>query len=173
MSEIPPPVPPATPPEFPGPGASPPPPPPGPPAMDYQSQYGLQVDRDVEHLKVLSICWYVAAGLAVLMGCFPLLYVGLGIAFITNEGAFAGGGGPPPPPAMGWMFIVMGGCASMLGWLGVILGVITARSLPQRRRLVLCYVAAALACLWIPVGTVLGIFTFIVLARPSIKASFT
>jgi hypothetical protein len=43
----------------------------------------------------------------------------------------------------------------------------------RRRRLMLCYVTAALACLQMPFGTCLGIFTFIVLGRPSVKASFT
>jgi hypothetical protein len=145
--------------------------------MEYDSPRNHLVDRDVEHLKILSICWYVGSGLAVLMGCIPLIYVGMGIAIIANPHGFAGGGQPPPPPemmrAMGWMFTVMGGCVSLVAWAGAILGVIAGRSLPQRRRLVLCYVAAALACLQIPVGTVLGIFTFIVLSRASVKASFT
>jgi hypothetical protein len=143
------------------------------PMMDYEPVRGLQVERDAEHLKILSICWYVASGLAVLMGCFPLVYVALGIAMVVNPQGLAGGGQPPPPPAVGWMFAIMGGCVSLVAWTGAILGVFAGRSLAQRKRLVLCYVAAALVCLQIPIGTVLGIFTFIVLARPSVKACFT
>jgi hypothetical protein len=148
-------------------------PPPAPAPMDYESQRYQLVDRDEEHLRILSICWYVGSGLAVLMGCVPLIYVAIGIALIANPGNFGGGGGPPPPPpVVGWMFAIGGGCVSLLAWVGAVLGVVTGRSLPQRKRLVLCYVAAALACLQIPVGTVLGIFTFVVLARPRVRASF-
>ena len=141
--------------------------------VDYQSMYGAPVDRDAEHLKILAICWYVASGLAVFAGCFPLIYVGLGISFIMNPNGFGGGGAGPAAETMGWMFAVGGGCASLVGWVAVILGFLTARSLSKRRRIMLCYVTAGLACLYIPFGTVLGIFTFLVLARPSVRARFT
>ena len=37
----------------------------------------------------------------------------------------------------------------------------------------ICIVMAALACLSMPFGTVLGVFTIIVLARPSVQALFS
>jgi hypothetical protein len=144
---------------------------PPPPPMDYETPHNLMVDRDTEHLRILSICWYVASGLALLIGCIPLIYVILGVLFITNPAGFAGGG-PPPPVTVGWFMAIFGGAATLLFWVGAILGFFAAWSLPQRRRLALCYTAAALACLQIPIGTVLGVFTFIVLTRRSIKTSF-
>jgi len=141
--------------------------------MDYQSQFGMQVDRDVEHLKILSICWYVASGMGAFFGCVPIIHVTMGLMLILRPGGFGGGGGGGPPPAiLGWMFLIMGSVLMLMMWTGAILAFITARSLPQRRRIIFCYVAAGLVCLQIPVGTVLGIFTFIVLSRPNVRASF-
>jgi hypothetical protein len=35
-----------------------------------------------------------------------------------------------------------------------------------------CFVVAAIECIFMPFGTVLGVFTIIVLSRPSVKALF-
>jgi hypothetical protein len=47
-----------------------------------------------------------------------------------------------------------------------------ARDLMRHRRRTFCYVVAATHCINIPVGVLLGIFTFIVLSRPEAKALF-
>lgn len=147
------------------------PPPAGTPAPhELQYENALFVDRDTEHLRILSICWYVMSGLAVLMGCFPIFHVSFGLFMIFSPKSF--GPGTPPPPFMGWMFFLMGSAFMLAGWSVAILGFFTARSLPRRRRITICYVGAALACLWVPLGTLLGVFTFIVLSRPNVKASF-
>jgi hypothetical protein len=143
-----------------------------PPLVNYQGI--ATVDRDAEHIRILSICWYIASGMAALFGCLPILYVVLGLMVIIAPGAFAGGrgAGPPPPAFMGWMFVVMGGIFLLFLWGSAVIGFLTARALPKRKALMVCYVASALACMQIPVGTVLGIFTIIVLSRPGVRASF-
>jgi hypothetical protein len=164
MSELPPPLP-----QDPSPGAATPPPLPSDPDINYQSS--LLVDRDTEHLKILSVCWYVVSGLSVLFGCFPLLYVGMGVMMMTTPRAFAGGA-PPPPPAIGLFFALFGGFFSLMIWVGAVLAFLTGRALTNRNRLILCYVTAGLACLQIPIGTILGIFTFVILARPTVRSKF-
>lgn len=144
---------------------------PPPPPVDYERTRGQMVDRDEEHLRILSICWYVLSGLAALMGCVPIIHVTLGLVLLLNPGMFHGPGGPPPT-FMGWLFLLMGSALMVFGWTMAALSFLTARSLRQRRWRVLCLVTAGLSCLQIPVGATLGVFTFIVLSRPSIKASF-
>jgi hypothetical protein len=46
------------------------------------------------------------------------------------------------------------------------------RSIDLRKRHTLCLIVAGAACLFQPIGLVLGIFTFIVLLRPSVQAAF-
>ena len=53
-----------------------------------------------------------------------------------------------------------------------ILMIVAGRSLQKRKRYRLCMIVAGLSCLMIPVGTILGVFTLIVLQRPAIAAAF-
>ena len=46
------------------------------------------------------------------------------------------------------------------------------RCLSQQRRYLLCMIVAGLACLFTPIGTILGVFTLVVLLRPQVKAAF-
>jgi hypothetical protein len=138
------------------------------------------VNRDTEHLKLLSIFWYVIAGLNAVGGCFSTIYIVMGAVFLaappemTSPTTRPGQAAQPdvPPEVMGGMFLGIGGCL-MIFLLGLaILAFMTARSLGQRRRRTFCMVMAGITCLSVPIGTVLGVFTLMVLARPSVAALF-
>ena len=58
------------------------------------------------------------------------------------------------------------------GWTAAVLLAWSGRCLAQRRRYIFCMVMAAIACLFVPLGTVLGVFTIVVLAKPEVKATF-
>jgi len=133
--------------------------------------YAPQSTQDQEHLRILSICWYVMAGLSALSSCPAVIYIGMGGVMVFSPRTF-GSGSPPLPAFMGWMFIGLGLATLLIGWGVAGLMAWAARSLVTRRRIVLIYVVAALACLSVPLGTVLGIFTFVVLARPNVRGSF-
>jgi len=49
---------------------------------------------------------------------------------------------------------------------------LAARFLAERRRHTFCVVVAAISCTFTPLGTVLGVFTLIVLFRPSVRVLF-
>ncbi len=140
-------------------------------------------DRDAEHLRILSVCWYVLAGIQGLMACFVLLYVLFGVGmmlFGAAAGTAAGNAARDPSGAVvGLPFMGMG---AMLGCFGLFLFLMagtlaflnfkTGQSLARRRNLTLIYVMAAVACMAVPMGTLLGVFTFIVLSRPGVRATF-
>jgi hypothetical protein len=73
---------------------------------------------------------------------------------------------------MGWLFVGLGAMAIILGWTFAGLLLYTARCLGTKRHYVFCMIVAVLSCLQIPLGTVLGVFTIVVLARPSVKELF-
>lgn len=50
--------------------------------------------------------------------------------------------------------------------------ILAGRALAQRRRYTFCLVIAGVACMFMPFGTVLGVFTIIVLLRDSVKELF-
>jgi hypothetical protein len=58
------------------------------------------------------------------------------------------------------------------GWTLAGLMVLAGRSLAARTRYTFCLVIGAVECLFMPVGTVLGVFTIIVLVRESVKGMF-
>ena len=65
------------------------------------------VNRDDEHLNLLSILHYVLGGITALFSCFPIIHVGLGVMMLLVPAK--SGGGNAPPQAIGWVFIVVGG----------------------------------------------------------------
>ena len=121
---------------------------------------------DLSHLKVLAICHYVAGGLVILFSSIGLIYVAIGLMF--TSGAMKGGPNPPPPQ-VGWIFVGMGSLFTCLGCLAGIANIISARFMQKRRRRLFSLVIAGIDCAWFPIGTVLGVFTFLVLLRTSVK----
>ena len=128
-------------------------------------------NQDLEHLQLLSIFHYVVGGMLALVSCIPLIHVGLGVLVVAAP-SFLGPGGQRPPPFIGLLFIVIGGAIILFGWTLAALVIYAGRCLARHRRHLYCLVVAALSCLFMPLGTVLGVFTIIVLLRPSVKEIF-
>jgi hypothetical protein len=71
------------------------------------------------------------------------------------------------------MLMAVGAGAVLVGWGFAACLVLAGRSLRDRRRYLFCLVMAGLMCvLCNPLGTILGVFTIIVLVRPSVKELF-
>lgn len=132
---------------------------------------GELIDRDVEHLRLLKIGYYIMAGITGFLTLFSLIYVGLGSLFASGVVPESPGSNGDSRLA-GFVFLGVGVFLFLLGALGVTVHFLTARGLRDRRRRVFCLVIAAISCLYIPWGTALGICTFIVLGRGSVKALF-
>ena len=126
--------------------------------------------QDLEHLKLLSIFHYVVAGLAALFACIPLLHLFFGIAMVTGWETL--GDSDPMTGFMGWFFIAFSSVFILSGWAFAVCLFLAGRYLSQQRRYTFCLVMAGLACMFMPFGTVLGVFTIIVLLRDSVKELF-
>jgi hypothetical protein len=128
------------------------------------------MNQDQEHLRLLSIFHYVVAGLGALIACIPLIHLTVGVLMVTGRLA---DGRNPPPPALGWILVGLGAAAVVAGWTFAALIARAGRCLARRTHYTYCLVMAALLCvLCSPFGAVLGVFTIIVLLRPSVKALF-
>lgn len=133
-----------------------------------------QQKEDLEHLKILSIFHYVVGGLAGLFSCFPIFHLAIGISMLSGN-MF---GEPMPPDAdfpstlFGLMFTIIPMVMILAGWAFAIAILIAGRYLSQHRRHTYCLVVAAISCMFMPFGTILGVFTIIVLSRPTVKALF-
>jgi hypothetical protein len=132
------------------------------------------MDRDTEQLNLLAIFHYVVAGLAALFSFFPLLYTALGVAFIfaARQGT-AKPGEELPPEFLGWIFAVLGSALFVIGIAMAICILITGRCLSRRRCYSFALVMACIECLFVPFGTILGVFAIVVFSRESVKALFS
>lgn len=126
------------------------------------------MDRNAEHLGLLSIFYYVLGGLTALISCAFIIYIIMGLVFLVGSQ----GNGGASPKALGALFVVAGFMAIIAGWIGAALMVYTGHCLKYRKHYIFCMVIAALCCISVPLGTILGIFTIIVLQRPEVKAIF-
>jgi hypothetical protein len=125
-------------------------------------------DQDQEHLRLLVIFHYVVAGMLALFSFFPLIYVGIGVMALVSPEAM-GGDAQPPPEWFGWLFIFLGAVFALFGWAMAVCAFISGRRMARRRGRMFSFVMAAILCLFMPFGTVLGLFTIIVLNRQSVR----
>lgn len=180
----------------------------------YAPNPDFQARQDGEHLRLLSIGYFIWAGLGALFGLFPIVHILMGLSFLNGQfplsptgsivvngkalpgfpsspvpNTFPGSSSSPapsafpgsptvsvspgaPPPLFGWMFVVMGTFAIIFMETLAFLSFVAGRCLAKRRGKTWIQVVAALSCLSVPFGTLLGVFTFIVLSRPSVASLF-
>jgi hypothetical protein len=128
------------------------------------------VDQDQEHLRLLSIIHYIYAGMTAFFGLFGALYLIIGFVLAVN---------PPPtttqgdPKMMGYVFTALGGLFFLLAAVVTTAEVLVARYLKRRQHSTFCMIVAGFNCLWVPIGTALGVCTILVLQRPAVKALFS
>jgi hypothetical protein len=130
-----------------------------------------QPTLDNEHLRLLSIFHYVVSGLAALFACISIIHLVIGLFFIFAPQKF-GQGSNQPPALIGWFFVGFASALILLGWTYAILVLIAGRFIARRKHYTFCFVMAAVECLFMPFGTVLGVFTILVLNRGSVKEMF-
>lgn len=77
-----------------------------------------------------------------------------------------------PPAFIGWLFIFVATFVITLGWIYAIVVILSGRFLAKRINYTFCFVVACVECIFFPLGTLLGVFTLIVLTRQSARAKF-
>ena len=133
---------------------------------------GIKVmKQDEEHLQLLSIFHYVVGGLAGLFALFPIIHLILGLVMIFASDKFADKG-EPPPAFIGWFFVIFASLFIIFGLIIATFILATGYFLSRRRHYLFCLVMGGVECLFMPFGTVLGVFTIIVLMREPVKQLF-
>jgi hypothetical protein len=129
------------------------------------------MDQDQQNLRLLSIFHYVVGGLIGLFACLPLVHLAFGIMIVS--GKLPHNQNQPGMDAMvGTLLIAIASFCILAGWSMAIAVLLAGYWLAARRRYTYCLIVAGIECLFMPFGTVLGIFTIIVLLRPTVKQLF-
>jgi peptidoglycan biosynthesis protein MviN/MurJ (putative lipid II flippase) len=132
----------------------------------------VQRIKDGEHLKLLSIFHFVVAGFAFLGMAFLILHYLL-MSFVMSPEFWKSQKNATPPPKeflqyFIYFYIFIG------AWLmaGGVLNVLSAFFLRQRKHRLFSLIVGGLNCLHIPLGTILGIFTILILSRDSVCQAY-
>ena len=137
-----------------------------------------QVNQDVEHLRLLSIFYYVASGLCLFPMLYGVIYIVWGFFFgaIFMSADMPRRAGEPNPEVIGG---VVGGVIFLVGLLisgiALTIGLLllkAGRNLSKHQSYTFCFVVACICCVFMPLGTLLGVFTIITLTRESVKGLF-
>jgi hypothetical protein len=125
---------------------------------------------DTENLRLLAVFHYIVAGLAGLFSLFPLFHITMGALLVSGRL-----GDPNEQGAdrlFGMFFILMGLGMLVLGFAYAVCMALAGRYLTQHRSYIFCLVMAALSCAFFPFGTVLGVFTIVILQKDAVRQLF-
>ena len=129
------------------------------------------MEKDLEHLKLLGIFHYIWGALACVVGLIGVVYVLIGIVALNSPASSSEDSASPA--VLGGIFI---GIGIFLFLVCEIYGILTIMAGGKYRKhqggYWFCFVLAVITCLNVPIGTVLGVFSIMVLNRPTVKALF-
>lgn len=124
---------------------------------------------DADHLKLLSIFHFFGAGLALLGILFLIAHFAIFHAIIGNPKMWENQKQGPPPQEFfaifKWFYAVA--AAFLIG--SAVLNLASGLFIRARKHRTFSLVVAGLNCIHVPLGTVLGVFTIIVLLRDSVR----
>ena len=146
-----------------------------PSSPEFELAVTAAIDRD--RLKVLEIAYYIAGGLTIVGVSFLLIHFSLFLFLGLNPHLFdnaatSGRHNTPPPPGLFLGLAGLFGAIILLGWVFGAFQIYAGRCLKARRHHLLILIVAGFECIFIPWGTALGIFTFLVMQRLSVRALF-
>jgi len=132
-----------------------------------------QRKTDLDHLRMLAIFHFVIAGLAILGLGFLAVHYAIMQTVMTDPAMWKNqkGGGPPPEQFFAvfkWLYVIMGALLVAGGVANLLSGLF----LRKQTNRVFSLIVAGMDCLQFPFGTALGVFTFIVLLRDSVRGIY-
>lgn len=133
---------------------------------------GNQTNNDNSQLLLLSIFHFIGAGLAVIGGCFLGLHYALFHSFISNSQIWSGKNQPPPPEIfiqfISWIYWIAG----FILLLSLVSNLLSAFYIRARKHRIFSIIVASFNCFHMPLGTLLGVFTIVILMRESVQQQY-
>jgi hypothetical protein len=128
---------------------------------------------DAEHVRLLAIFHFVSAALSFVGVAFASLYFVLFQVMFSNPEIWAQSGEGAPPAEVITIFRWFTGMFVVWFLVSCVGNLLSGMFLRARRHRTFSMVIAAINCLHIPLGTLLGVFTFIVLGRESVRKLYS
>jgi hypothetical protein len=131
------------------------------------------MDRRREHVRLLAIFHFVYAGIAFLGSLVPvfwLLTASIWWPELSDEIRRESSGAPVA--ASGAVALAFASFGVLLAWVWAGVLVVSGRNLLAQRNHTFCMVVAGIACLSVPLGTILGITSLVILNREEVRQLF-
>jgi hypothetical protein len=129
------------------------------------------IDRkNREYLKILSTFHYIVGGMVAAFSIFTLLYLTNALSRFSSE-EFKSTGDETAAEVFR-MLLATGWSIWLLGFVFAICLIASGRCLAKRKKYWFSFIVACVECMFTPFGTILGIFTIIVLLKDSVKALY-
>jgi uncharacterized protein YciI len=129
------------------------------------------MNKNGENLRLLGVFHYVVAAFAALFSMIPVIHllVGTGMTVVAltadDKELF-------PLVFIGVLFIVIAACFILAGLTFATCLFLSGRFLERRKHYNFCLFMAGFACIFMPFGTILGVFTIITLMKEEVKEMF-
>jgi hypothetical protein len=124
--------------------------------------------KDTEHLRLLAIFHFVMAGLAFAGVCILAVQYAFMSAVFNDPSLFKAAKSGPPPDEFFTFFKIVWVVIGVWSIGSAVFNLLSAMFLRRRRNRTFSMVVAGFNCLAMPLGTILGVFTFVVLSRPGV-----
>jgi len=124
--------------------------------------------QDERVLDLLGVFHYVVGALMILGASIFLIHLAMGVAMVTGQFP----DGDAPPQFMGWMFVVLPGLVILVAWTIAAFIIYAGKNIRRRTRHGLCLAMAGIECIFMPFGTILGIFTLVTLMKEDVRLLF-
>jgi len=131
------------------------------------------MDENIRYLNVLAIFHFIVAGIVSLLSCLPLINLVIGlpmlkdIPYALKQGELFSQNIFAP-----LMFILLPVGITVVGWMIAIAIALNGYYIKNRLWHTYCLVIGAVETIFMPFGTVLGVFTIILLTKPNTKNLF-
>jgi hypothetical protein len=123
-------------------------------------------ETNKQYLTLLSIFHFIVGGLVALFSLLPVFHLVLGLIMVLASGE------EPAAAIVGFIFICVATGIILAGWAIAAAIALCGYFIIKRRYYMYCLVIAALECLFTPFGTILGVFTLVLLTQKPVKQLF-
>ncbi len=131
------------------------------------------MEEDIRYLNLLAVFQMIVAGIVGLLSCLPLINLFIGVPMLEavpyalSQGEFFSQSILVP-----LMFILLPSGMSVIGWMLAVAIALNGYYLKNHKWLNYCMIVSGIETIFMPFGTVLGVFTIILLTKPNIKNLF-
>lgn len=131
------------------------------------------MEEDFRYLNLLAIFHVIVAGIVSLLSCLPLIDLFIGVPMLKDvpyalsQNEFFSQTTLTP-----LIFILLPSGMTIIGWMFAIAIALNGYYLKNRKWLNYCMTISGIETMLMPFGTVLGVFTIILLTKPSLKKLF-